>query len=324
MISLPDGLFDNCLKVLKLSSNKFLKLETSTFQNLVNLEGLNLSSNSIERADYSNIFAYNKNLRKLDISCISSKSLSKQSFNGLNLTELHLRYCKITDLDEELFNGLVNLTVLDLCHNKIMSLPDDIFKNLTNLKYLDLSSNQISKLPVSLFNSLVSLESLHLYFNEITNIPNGLFDNLISLKFLILSKNQLNIIPEGIFKNLISLEVLHLDENHIMSIPKEFFKDLVSLKQLALGGNVIESGDEDFLWLDIKNVKPIPEHIQIDLSDYDDSDDEDSTDEMINEQNDPEADAEQDTKKRDRDCQVNVGETLDVNDDESNPKRFKN
>ena len=77
-----------------------------------------------------------------------------------------------------------------------------------------------------------------------------------------------------------------------MSIPKEFFKDLVSLKQLALGGNVIESGDEDFLWLDIKNVKPIPEHIQIDLSDYDDSDDEDSTDEMINEQNDSEAYAE--------------------------------
>ena len=34
-------------------------------------------------------------------------------------------------------------------------------------------------------------------------------------------------------------------------------------------------------------------------------------------QNDPEADAEQDTKK-------NAGETLDVHDEESNPKRFKN
>ena len=34
-------------------------------------------------------------------------------------------------------------------------------------------------------------------------------------------------------------------------------------------------------------------------------------------QNDPEANAEQDTKK-------NAGETLDVHDEESNPKRFKN
>jgi len=281
MISLPDGLFDNCLKVLNLSRNKFLKLETSTFQNLVNLEELNLSHNYIEKADYSNIFAYNKNLRKLYISGISSKSLNKQSFNGLILTELHLRYCEITDLDEELFNGLVNLNVLDLCRNKIMSLPDDIFKNLTNLKYLDLQSNQISELPVSLFNSLVSLESLHLDYNEITNIPNGLFDNLISLKFLNLSRNQISILPEGIFKNLVSLEELGLEENHIMSIPKEFFKDLVSLKSLMLEDNAIETEDGDSLWIDIKNLKPIPEHIKIDLYDYDDSDDPDSSDEMV-------------------------------------------
>ena len=50
--------------------------------------------------------------------------------------------------------------------------------------------------------------------------------------------------------------------------------------------------------IDIKNLKPIPEHIKIDLSDYDDSDDEDSTDDMINEQNDSEADAEQGTIKK--------------------------
>ena len=31
-----------------------------------------------------------------------------------------------------------------------------------------------------------------------------------------------------------------------------------------------------------------------------------------------------DTEKRYRDCQENVGETLNVLDDESNPKRFKN
>ena len=108
-----------------------------------------------------------------------------------------------------------------------------------------------------------------------------------------------------------------------MSIPKEFFKDLVSLKSLKLEGNAIETEDGDSLWIDIKNLKPIPEHIKIDLSDYDDSDDRDSSDEMIKKQNNPdEADAEQDSEKRDRDCQKNVRETLDVHDDESNPKKI--
>jgi Leucine-rich repeat (LRR) protein len=335
MFSLPECPFDNCLKVVNLSHNKFIELETLSFQSLVNLEELDLSYNSIERADYSNIFACNKNLRKLNLSHISSTSFNNQSFNGL----------------EDLFNGLVNLTLLNLSDNRIMSLPDGIFQNLINLKELNLSSNLISELTSSLFNSLVSLEDLDLNRNKLTTIPKGLFDNLISLKFLNLKENeielqkdsdpnifiglrkltglelegnQISFLPEGIFKNLVSLEELGLEQNHIMSLPKDFFKDLISLKSLRLRSNFIDTEGEDPLWIDKKNIKPFPKHIQLDLNEYDDSDDPDSTDEMINEQNDPEADAEKDTKKRDRDCKENVGETLDVHDDESNPKRFKN
>ena len=324
IVSLPKAPLGNCLKVVNLSSNKFIKLEMSSFQTWVYLEELNLLDNNIERADFSNIFAHNKNLRILNISDNPLTSLNNQSFNGLNLTELHLRNCQITYLTEELFNGLVNLTDLDLCGNRIMSLPDGMFQNLTNLKDLDLSSNQISELPNRLFHSLVSLENLDLDLNELTNLSKGLFDNLICLKFLNLRRNQISIIPDGIFKNLVSLEELGLEDNHIMSLPKEFFKDLVSLEYLRLENNVIETEDGNFLYIDIKNVKPFPEHIHIDLSDNDDSDDQNSTDEMKNEQNDPEADAEQDTKKRDRDCQENVGETLGVHDEESIPKRSKN
>jgi Leucine-rich repeat (LRR) protein len=241
---------------LRLGQNK-INLETSTFQNLIDLEKLDLSYNYIERADYSNIFAYNKNLRILNISHNSLSSLNNQSFNGLNLTELHLRNCQISYLTEELFNGLVNLTGLYLSDNKIMSLPDGIFQNITNLKYLNISHNQISKLPSNLFNSLVNLEELNLGENEITNIPMGLFDNLNSLKilnlkynkiefqedsdqkifvglrkltFLHLGNNQISILPEGIFKHLVSLEELGIEKNHIVSLPKEFFKGLVSFK----------------------------------------------------------------------------------------------
>jgi Leucine-rich repeat (LRR) protein len=354
LAALPDGLFDSCtaLKIVNLFDNKLKKLETSTFQNLVNLEEINLSDNPIERADYSNIFACNKNLRILDISGISSTSLNKQSFDGLNLTDLYL------------------------CNNKIMSLPDGIFQNITNLKYLDLSNNQISELPSKLFESLFSLENLDLGENEITNIPMGLFDNLISLTFLNLKdnkiefqedsdpntfkglrkltnldlgKNQISILPEGIFKHLVSLEELGIEKNHIVLLPKEFFKGLVSLKYFILDDSRFNSDSTrvglnfyEYYDSDTQDSTYEPDSTDDQWStdygesddevstddqwstDYGESDDEVSTDEMINEQNDPEADALKGTKKRDRDCQTNVGETLNVVDDESNPKRFKN
>jgi len=158
LTSLPEGLFENCLKVVDLSRNKLIKLETSTFQTWVKLEELDLSDNNIERADYSNVYAFNKNLRKLNINEISLTSLNSQSFNGLNLTELYIEECQIMDL----FNGLDNLTGLDLSGNKILSLPDGIFQNLINLKYLNLSDNQISELPNNLFDSLVNLLKIYL------------------------------------------------------------------------------------------------------------------------------------------------------------------
>jgi Leucine-rich repeat (LRR) protein len=310
IVSLPECPFDSCLKVVNLSHNKFLILETSTFENLINLEELDLSINYIERVDYSNILARNKNLRKLNISynCnTSSSSLNNQSFYGLNLTELNLQSCQIMDLTEKLFDGLVNLTGLYLRFNGIINLPDFIFQNLTILKHLDLSRNQISQLPVNLFKSLVNLENLDLGENEITNIPMGLFDNLNSLKFLHLETNkiefqedsdpnifvglrkltglnlnynQISILPDGIFHNLVSLEGLGLAYNHIMSFPKEFPKeDLVSSKSLKPVRNrmLTEDGNK-WLYIELKNIKPF----QIDLSDNDDSDEEDSTDEMLN------------------------------------------
>jgi len=285
IVSLPEGSFDSCLKVAELSHNKLMILETSTLENLINLEELDLSNNSIERADYSNIFAHNKNLRKLNISYNSNTSLSNQSFNGLNLTELNLEYCEISNLTQDLFNGLVNLTDLYLNGNKIMSLLDGIFHNLTNLKHLNLSYNQISELPNDLFHSLVNLNNLDLGVNEITNIPNGLFDNLISLTFLNLHRNkiefqedsdpnifiglreltrldldynQISILPEGIFKHLVSLEELGIEQNPIVSLPKEFFKGLVSLEYRKF---TIETEDGNFLKKEKKIKKSLRDNL---------------------------------------------------------------
>ena len=245
--------------------------------------------------------------------------------NLISLTYLNLSYNQISELQNNVFDRLVNLEHLNLGWNELTNIPKGLFDNLIDLKWMSLENNKIEFQEDSdpnIFIGLRKLTFLHLDNNQISIFPEGLFKHLICLKFLNMHRNQISIIPDGIFKNLVSLEELGLEDNHIMSLPKEFFKDLVSLESLKLDGNEIETENGNSLFIDIKNLKPIPEHIQIDL--INSSDDLDSTDEMKNEQNDPEADAEQDTKKRDRDCQENVGETLDVNDDESNPKRFKN
>ncbi len=174
---------------------------------------------------------------------------------------------------------------------------------------MDLGENEITKIPNGLFDNLISLRKLILCSNQIElqkdSDPN-IFKGLRKLTNLDLGNNQINILPEGIFKNLVSLEELRLEKNHMMSLPKGFFKDLDSLKRLWLAENAIETGDGNSLYIEMKNVKPVPEHIEIDLSDYDDSDDQTSTDEMMNEQNNLEAFA-KDTEKRDCDCQENVG-----------------
>ncbi len=287
----------------------------------------------------------------MNIAGNSFTSLNNHSFNRLdNLTELNLRKTQITALPERLFHSLVNLTKLYLKENKITSLPDGIFQNLTNLKDLELSCNQIRDLPNNLFSRLVNLENLDLMWNKLSNIPKGFFDNLISLKRLDLAINRIkfqedtdpniliglnkstelklglngiSILQEGIFKNLVRLERLDLRNNHIMSIPKGFFKDLVNLNYLQLSDNVIKTKDGDVLRIDIKNVKPIPKHIQIDLNDNG-NDDQNPIDELITGQNDLEPDTEQNAIQGDEPIEENGGKTLAMHDDEYNQMLLRN
>jgi len=350
LIKFETSTFQNLvnLEELYLSSNFIKEIDSYMFRCNKKLIKLGLNNNKISKLN-KDFFRGLCQLTHLHLAYNEIVSLPEGPFDSC-LQMMNFSHNKLINLETSLFNSLVNLTRLDLSNNEIMSLPDGIFQNLTNLKYLNISHIKISELPNNVFDSLINLKNLDLGENEITNIPNGLFDNLISLRELNLRRNkiefqedsdpnifkglrkltnldignnQINILPEGIFKNLVSLEELRLEKNYMMSLPKGFFKDLDSLKRLWLAENAIETEDGNFLYIEMKNVKPVPEHIEIDLSDYDDSNDQDSTDEIMNEQNNLEAFA-KDTEKRYRDCQENVGETLNVLDDESNPKRFNN
>jgi Leucine-rich repeat (LRR) protein len=126
------------------------RLDKTIFQHLVLLEELKFWRLGEGNVD-SNIFACNKNLRKLKI---SSKKLS---------------------LNSQSFNGLINLTELDLSSNQIASLPNGLFDSCTALKIVNLSYNKIIKLETSTFQNLVNLEELYLSLNSIEELDSNLF-----------------------------------------------------------------------------------------------------------------------------------------------------
>ena len=53
----------------------------------------------------------------------------------------------LSELPDDIFDGLAGLETLDLSNNGLSELPDDIFDGLSDLRYLDLSHNNLSALP---------------------------------------------------------------------------------------------------------------------------------------------------------------------------------
>jgi len=119
---------ESCVKE---PSNVIDEIDSNIFQNLENLEILDLSHNKIKQFD-SPIFA---NLKKLK--------------------ELRINSNQIEKIDSNLFQNLENLEILDLSDNKIIQLDSAVFANLKKLKELRVDSNKINLERNSSFLSLV-------------------------------------------------------------------------------------------------------------------------------------------------------------------------
>ena len=185
------------------------RLDKRVFQHLNNLEELHLYM-YLAKVD-SNIFACNKNLRKLKI---ESRQLT---------------------LNSQSFNGLVNLTELDLSYNNLVALPDGLLgnnsiklkrlKNLVNLEKLDLSSNSIQEIDSNMFFCNKKLIKLRLNNNKITKLNEDFFRGLSRLTHLYLANNQLTSLPEGLFENC--WKVVDLSSNKLIKLETSTFQTWV-------------------------------------------------------------------------------------------------
>ncbi|CAF1189822.1 unnamed protein product, partial [Didymodactylos carnosus] len=183
------------VKRLNLKSNYLIRIQESTFKDIIGLNDLILSSNNLTKIQ-SEIFVHTPDLSTLD--------LSNNPFE----------YLDIDSLLEQLKSSLEILYL-----RNISSINKSIISNKfiygSNLKYLDLSFNDLKSLNIDMFNSMINLETLILNENKLKDLNGLIFQKLTNLINVKLDHNELIELPI-IQSN--SIKILSLEENLIQSL----------------------------------------------------------------------------------------------------------
>ncbi|XP_072043231.1 uncharacterized protein [Amphiura filiformis] len=231
----------NALKYLILDHNNIQVLPMTIFQNLSQLEVLNLGYNYLTYLT-PGLFHSSVSLQYLDLSHNDIHVIHRDVFSLLHESfYLYLSYNNLTTLPDRIFMSLRKIDgTLDLSYNTLTSLPDGIFTSLQAIYgTLDLSYNTLTLLPDGLFISLQGIEgTLNLSYNTLTSLPDGIFTSLqkIYLGTIDLSHNILTSLPDGMFTSLqeIYYGTLDLSYNSLTSLPDGMFTSL----QKIYGGTI--------------------------------------------------------------------------------------
>nr|WEW53055.1 toll-like receptor 7 [Platichthys stellatus] len=207
------------LKELYLYNNNIQKVTDEDFQNLTNLEILDISGNCPR--------------------CYNAPFPCQPCPNNSPL-----------QISKTAFKMLTKLKTLRLHSNSLHHVPPEWFANTTELRVLDLSSNFLAReIGVSHFPIFLgSLEELDLSFNyELQRYPetlalSGSFSSLKSLKILRLKAfvfRQLKAESIAPLKDLANLEVVDFGENFIKITNFSILMELKSFKVINLSDNKI-------------------------------------------------------------------------------------
>ncbi|XP_077279721.1 toll-like receptor 6 [Temnothorax americanus] len=245
----------------KHKTNYNLELEKGAFDNMPQIEKLDLSWNNIWQIPHP-LFCSLSNLVTLNISWNLLKDITELGFQDVSeekVSEKHPR----RQLESTSARPPCSLDVqsLDMSNNQISVLPINGFSSLKRLRVLNLSSNAISMVADEALHGLRSLESLDLSGNKIVALPAALFrDSTKSLKELILQNNSISALP-GLVTDMNQLVTLDLSRNVLTSmwLNAETFSGLIRLVLLNLSYNRISRLDpaifKDLYTLQILNLQ---------------------------------------------------------------------
>lgn len=247
------------LETFIISYNRIRNIEAGFFDNLTNLQKLDLSHNNLSVLPI--LFQNNKNLKILDLSFNNIASIEDGFFTFLtNLRNLDLSYNspdlgKLLSSTPQFLHDNLNITpsLEHLRMDKIGlgELHIGYFNNLNNLTHLSLADNHLMVVPVVPY----SLEYLDLSGSDFVQLQ-GKNLSYHSLKVLKLKRlHLLNNIHHYAFYNLQALEELYISECRNL---KEFNElvfgalnknTILPLKKLSLARNGLRRLNNTFKFL---------------------------------------------------------------------------
>jgi Leucine-rich repeat (LRR) protein len=251
------NILGSSLEVLKLRLTNLQKLDQINLKNLTNLRHLDLSFNNLSFISKDS-FEFNLELEYLDL---SSNSLYEFSIVLNKLKYLNLDNNQINSTNKVL-KDYYSIEIFKMAKNRLEMYPsfemsqiksDNVEKflefhlnqnQINEIKYFsfifgklllaNFDSNQISSIETDAFLNCRSLESLSIAQNRLRNLTENNFHFLFSLIHLNLSFNEINFIEQKTFSNMNKLKSLDLNYNKLISIENELFSGLTNLNDLYL------------------------------------------------------------------------------------------
>lgn len=210
------------LKRLMLTDMKITLIEAGAFQDLPNLETLDLRRNLLEE-------------------------IEDGVFSLLNMTQLFLQGNKIKRIGANAFDNMEYLEVVCLDNNMLTAVDPQWFGNTPNVQYISLRQNLIDGLPARAFNNVRGLHvtddgdtvttDIYLSKNRIKTIDPEAFGNFEVLGDLYLNSNKLKTLDARVFKSLKAVEVLSLAKNKLIRIDEGLLSSVGDIRELDVSFN---------------------------------------------------------------------------------------
>ncbi|NXS01918.1 TLR4 protein, partial [Oxylabes madagascariensis] len=206
------------LRVLRITKNKRLKNFKQKFEDLSNLEVMDLSENSLVFSRCcSPQFQNCPNLKHLNLSFNSNIKLTGDFTNVKNLLYLDLQHTTLFGPGSyPVFLSLQRLIYLDISHTKIEVKSQCTFCGLNSLQVLKMAGNSFedNKLANN-FKNLSHLHTLDISSCKLEHVDQSTFDALSELKELNISNNKLLTFDPGVYQPLQALRVLDFSRNQL-------------------------------------------------------------------------------------------------------------
>jgi len=246
----------NALETLKLRQTNLQSLEQISFENLLNLKYLDLSSNSLTNVS-QNKMEFLKNLEHLDLSSNRICEFSAVLLNKLRY--LNLENNQIFATSPTLLD-FYSIETFKMANNRLETYPSFVMseigsENAETFRQLHLEHNQINEIKYFSF-TFGKLKWANFESNNINSIESDAFLNCRSLEYLSLANNRLAKVEENNFHFLYSLVQLNLSSNQIVFIENSSFKNLNKLKSCDLNYNNILSIQND-LFAGLNNLNDL-------------------------------------------------------------------